>query len=146
MKLLELLLGIVILGIIASISFGSLTRYRTSQEVLRSVDLVVDALGKARTDTVASKGAQQYGVHIDEDAAVLFKGAAYSPGSSLNAIFEMPERVRLATSSIGNSSNILFKRLSGATDQAGYVYVRDLDGVVATRTIQVLSTGIITLP
>lgn len=145
MKLLELLLSIVVLGLLAVISVRSFSAYRANQEMLFAVDLVSSAFGTARTQTIAGKAASQYGVHVGNTEVVLFRGTTYATSSMSNATSTFPSSVSVFGRSLsGGGADVVFKRLTGTTDQPGTVTLRSRNASIPNRTIQVLSTGVVT--
>jgi hypothetical protein len=106
---------------------------------------VVSILREARAKTLVAEGDSVYGVHFDQDQAVLFVGAVYDASSTNNQIFELPLSLGLATTSLG-ATEVVFSRLSGLADAVGAISVYELTDPAASTTITVSGAGIISSP
>lgn len=144
--LLELLFVIVIAGIISTIIFLSLFKLNSSQALEKSADLVASVLNEAKALTLSSKGDTQYGVHFEPTQVVLFMGGAYSPSDGANVVSTLHSLTGIQNINLnGGGSDVIFKRLTGNTDQHGSVEVFLLASTTVSRTITISATGVVEL-
>ena len=132
--LIELLIVIAVLAIILVLSvvvFYTLTR-KTDLDTSR--DNIISTLNSARNKTLASEGADQYGVYFDistsPDRYIL-------RNTSFEEIHDLPSTIEI---SIGGGSEVVFKRLDGSTDNYGSITIKHLT-TNETRTIYIYPSG-----
>jgi len=109
-----------------------------------AVQGVVNLLKEAKSNTLASKNASVYGVHLETGRAVLFKGDTFSEPSADNREYTMPADVELSNIDLnGGGSDIIFNRLTGETQQFGTTTVSRVSDVTVTKDIVVSQTGVV---
>ena len=141
---LELLISIAVITVLAVMGWSGLLRYRQQAELTGSAEEGLSFLLDARTKTLASVEAAQYGVHFESDRMVSFRGATYLFGDPNNRITVLPARVEISSISLnGGGSDVVFERLTGITGQSGTLTFRLKADTAQTRMITVLSTGIV---
>jgi len=137
---------IVVIGIfllILTLTFQSFRQFNTHQTLDRNIMLVASVLNEARSLTLASKNASQYGVHFENSQVVLFSGATYVGGSAINIVTLLSSSVRASSVSLtGGGSDIIFERLSGKTNQNGIITLSLVSDPSATKSIIVHQTGL----
>ena len=139
--LLEILIVVAIAGIIALIAFGAFTSFNRTAAVNSAVQIAISALEEARTKTLASQNQSVYGVHFDTESVTVFVGNTYDPFSPDNRVRTFPTPVTVTNISLnGGGSDVVFKRLSGVTDQFGSIDLSSASSMVRTVTID--KTGI----
>ena len=142
--LIEVLIGIAVLIILGAITWGGLTRFQRSLQLTGAVEDGVSLLADARTGTLSSLGKEQYGVHFQSDRVVLFRGVIYIVGDPDNREGALPRGVEISAISLaGGGSDVIFERLTGATDQYGSITYRLLADTSQMRTISILATGLV---
>ncbi|KKS36971.1 MAG: hypothetical protein UV01_C0015G0025 [Parcubacteria group bacterium GW2011_GWA2_42_14] len=142
--LIEMLIASAVVIILAVIIFAGLTSFRESNNLLRGVDLVADTLNKARVQTLASKEQSGYGIRLASTSVIFFKGNGYNPSDSSNETINMPPMVEI--NNFANSStslNIVFKRLSGETDNPGTIKMIIKRNSDKTKSIEVYNSGLV---
>ncbi len=139
---LELLVVMAILGIVVSITMASFASLRQSKSLQVEALSVLSLLEKARADTLGSKGALQYGVHVETTKAVLFSGATYSSGNSSNITAVLNPLIQISAITLtGGGANVVFDRLTGETGQYGTLTL-SLLSASSSKIISVSQTGI----
>jgi prepilin-type N-terminal cleavage/methylation domain-containing protein len=142
--LIEILIVIAILGIISVIVFGSFSVFRSSQGLDKDTDTVVEILRQARSQTLISKNASAYGVHVATTAVTLFSGDTYSAADPNNQVFTfLNADLVVSVTLTGGGSDVIFKRLTGETSQNGTIVLSTQGAQPRTRTITVFKTGLI---
>src|SRR3989344_2329202 len=117
--LLEILMAIAIATIVITIVVFSFSKLNSSQALERTGDLIASVLDEARSLTLSGSEDSQYGVHFEDDQIVLFKGTSYSPGSASNLVTDLNDFVEIGDIELsGGGDEVIFKRLTGYTDQA----------------------------
>ena len=99
---------------------------------------------RAQVETLAGSGGLEYGVHIEEFQVTLFEGAIYSSSATSNIVIIAPSSVHIESYSLaGGGSDIIFKKITGESDEFGTIVVRSIADPSKTKTITVLKTGVI---
>jgi len=129
---------------IGSLTITSLGQFRDKKMVDAAVEEVLSAFSHARLDTLSSKNNAAYGVHIDSNQLVYFKGTTYTAGAATNIVYKLPSQVEIVGVILnGAGTNVFFKRLTGATDQYGAFQVRAKSTPGTMVPITINSTGIV---
>lgn len=141
---LEILVVVAILGLLVGIILPSVSAFRNQTILSVETENVVSLITKARTDTLSSKNDTVYGVHFESGRAVLFKGSSFSEPDPDNIEVTLDDQLVLTDISLqGGGNNVVFKRLSGATDEHGTIKVT-LPGVTnSSSTITIHGTGLV---
>lgn len=145
--LLELLIAVGIMSLIGSAIMGAFGQYRTEQSKEGAAETVLATLSQAHLDTMSSKNDSSYGVNFKSDEVIYFKGTVY-PGDndSGNIHYSLPNSIEIADISLnGGTTTVIFKRLTGATDNFGTVKVRVKARPDDYLTVKINQTGAISL-
>jgi len=133
--LIELLISVAVIGAVLVILLGGLASFRRAADMNYAADGVLNQFREARRRTIESRDASEWGVHIVSSATTLFKGAVYSGGAADNEVFTLPTTV-----AIYGFSDVVFKRISGETDNVGTLTL--IQGA-NTKNINVRSSGLV---
>jgi len=142
--LIEILVTITILFVLFTITFTSFANLLRHEAIQRDTATLHTLLETARSRTLASDNAQQYGVYFntDQSQAELFRGSSYTP-SSVELIHTLHGTVIFDTINLAHSSSsVVFYRLTGSTDNSGTVSLINT-AETASTTLQIQETGII---
>ncbi|MEK7087656.1 MAG: prepilin-type N-terminal cleavage/methylation domain-containing protein [Patescibacteria group bacterium] len=141
--LLEMLLALGIIAIIAVVSITSLSRVNTDKALSVEADKALSLLARARSATLSAKDGFAYSIHFEERMVVLFKGAGYSSGAQDNISLTLNEEVKISAIALtGGGSDVVFKKLTGATTQNGTVTLASIRDGTKTKVITIEATGI----
>ncbi len=144
-SIIELVLLFGVIFIILSAVFSGLSNFRRTSLLNSGGEIAVSILQRARSQTLSSSGASVYGVHAGSDRLTIFKGTTYNPSSPDNRETMLPSGVEVSAVALnGGGVDVIFDRLTGATSQYGTVTLRS-QWDSQTRTISILTTGIITI-
>ena len=144
--ILELIVVIAIAAVVVFAASGPLVRFRDDQVLVSTAEQTSALLYEARTNTIASKNAAQYGVHFEAGRAVLFQGATFTEPNSNNKELTFPLAVEAATISLnGGGADIVFDRLVGTTADFGTIVLTLKNNASSTRTIAIEQTGTVAL-
>lgn len=129
----------LIIGVLAAPGFRYF-QYRTSLD--NDAARVINVLRLAQNKTLAAEKDNNYGVHLENKKYVLFAGALYSPTSASNINYDLAAETEFYEINLnGGGNNIVFSRVSGATDQYGVIKLRLFNSPNQTKTISVSSSG-----
>lgn len=142
--LMETLMVIAIAGIAVTIVTLSLSKINSSKALDTDVSLVVSVLNEARSMTLSSVDALQYGVNLQDSQVVLFSGSSYSTSSPSNVFTTLNSLVGIRNISLsGGGTSVVFQRLTGETSQSGTLEVYLRSATTSYKTVTINSTGVI---
>ena len=143
MKILEVVISITIIFLLAGLVTGALGGLRGADALVSSSETVLSALTTARTDTLASRGGNQYGVHFASTSITIFPGATWSAALTGTTTYALvPGTVVSATKLQGGPQvvDVVFDKLTGKTSEYGTTTLK-VTVTGATSTVIVQSTG-----
>lgn len=139
----EILIGVVVVGIVFSVAYGPLRSFRDAQVLASDTENILSLLKEARSQTVFSKNSSQYGVHFESGRAILFQGAVFGEPNANNKEFLLNSNLSISNWSLnGGGQEVVFKRLTGGTDQFGTVTAALKNNPSKVKTISISETGI----
>src|SRR3989344_4111459 len=125
---LEILVAISILALAVTIVAFSFSKLNSSQALDKSATLVTSILDEARSLTLSSKG------------------ATYSQPDPANVVTSLHALVGMRNITLsGGGTSVVFKRLTGNTDETGTAEIFLKASPTTFRTITVRATGIVEL-
>lgn len=140
----EMIVVIAIISIVAAISLQSFISANKAQALEKDAETVKAVFERARSLTLSSYDRQQYGVHIQTDRVVLFNGVAYDPSASTNITEKLSSMTAISSFSIqGGGSNVIFKKLTGKTDNYGTLSISLISDPAKVNVITINATGIV---
>ena len=141
--LIEFLVVLAIIGIITTVIILSLSDFRENQTLKGDVEKVFSVISEARSKTLASVDASSYGVHFESGKVVLFKGTFYSAADPDNEEMTINDLLEISDISLnGAGSDVIFKRLTGETEEYGNITIRVKADTSKNKIITITSTGI----
>ena len=140
----EILVVIAVLAIIVLIVAAGLSSFYKSQTLNSAVNQVISLINQARSKTLSSEDASQYGLHFETSRIILFKGGSFIEFSPDNKEFVLPASVEIYDLFLnGGGSDLVFQRLTGQTDEDGTISLRLKAGASKTKIITIEPSGII---
>lgn len=140
--LIEIVVSIAILLILLMVSIGAFRSLSDKQILSQDSDRVLSAIQRARSQTLASTNNQQYGVHFDQDMYTVFAGTTYMSGAPDNVESRINPRAEISTVFAGGESDLIFKKLTGDTDEHGTITISLKQNPSKFVNITVTETGI----
>ena len=141
-SILEIVVVISILFIISSFSYASFVYLNQRENLDKEALSILSFLEEARSSTLGSKNALQYGVHFEASKAVFFSGSNYNATDPANVILTLSPIIRISSINLyGGGSDVVFERLSGETFDNGSVSV-SMTVSSSSRTINVQRSGL----
>jgi hypothetical protein len=140
-SLLEFISMFAILLVITAIVVGGFVMFKRGNELTLAKEHTLSQLTEAKTRTLAAYQNAAWGAHMETDRVILFKGS-YVSGNPENETAMLPTDVEISSIALnGGGSDVIFKRLSGETDQYGTITLRIKNDPAKTRTITMESNG-----
>lgn len=140
-SLIEILTIIAILAILVAVPMVAFRLFQETINLNNAQDEIMSVLNLAKSMTMASEGASQYGVYFDREnnRFNLFKGASWAQKDpAFNREFKLPDLVKIDSDSLGE---VVFDKITGKTSQVGSVILYLESRPEKTKTIYVLSSG-----
>lgn len=143
---LELIIVIAVIGILVSITLPQFSKIKENQVLKNATGDVVSALHNAQSQTLASVGFSEYGVHFQSDKIIIFKGTAFLDGDANNKIINIVTPASISNVTLagisGTSGDVYFNRLSGVPNKTGTITI-SISSVLKIITIS--ATGAVSL-
>jgi len=142
--LMEVLVGIAILLFLSVIAMSVFSNLRNTQSLNGSVEQIITVIEEARVKTLSSSKSLQYGVRFGSDKIVLFEGGVFIEGAINNQETLFPDSVEIYAVLLNEGgSDVIFRKLTGETDQFGTISVRSKKNQSVSKDIKIKSTGVI---
>jgi len=141
--LVEMMIVIGVLGILFLVGLPQFSKMRENQALKNAVSDVLSSINKAQSETLASIGSSSYGVHLQSDKVIIFKGTVFSTGDPNNETINIAAPANISNVTLagvsGSTGNVYFNRLSGAPNKTGTITVSTAS---LTRIITISATGL----
>jgi len=142
-SLVETIVVIAVVSVLFAMAFGAFNTLNSGKALETDALRVALELQEARSLTVSSKDAQQYGVHFASSSVTRFEGASFVAGSPANVTTALNQAVIVSSTTLsGGSVDVVFKRLSGETAQSGTVVLSLAASSTILKTIMIYKTGV----
>ncbi len=141
--LIEVLLSLALVAIIAAMSVSAFVTLDKKEAVRQETGKVIALLNEARTLSISGENGDVYGVHFETTKTVLFKGSVYSAVAETNKVQMLNDAVQVSAITLSaGGSDVIFKKLTGATSQFGTITLASLKDPSATSTVTITATGV----
>lgn len=142
--MIELLISITIVGVLSLIGLWYFTRATDTEALKKDAQGIVAIINEARSLSLASKNALQYGVHLEEFQVVLFEGNSYASSSLSNKYQPFNRRVHKFSHSLnGGGDDIVFSRLTGETNNFGTIKISLINNSLSSTTVSINNNGVV---
>lgn len=143
---LEIIIVIGIFSVISALGIQPLLALKNKNALIRAAEEGASLLAEARARTLSSKNASRYGVRFAPDRTVLFRGDSFSANDPENeTVFLRPAILSPLVSLSGGGVDVIFKRLTGETDEYGTIVFWLKKNPEMMRTITVEKTGVVSV-
>ncbi|MDP3725925.1 MAG: prepilin-type N-terminal cleavage/methylation domain-containing protein [bacterium] len=144
--LIEIIIATSILLFVSILGMAAFSSFKGSADISSAADTTLTYLIQARSKTLSAENGTHYGVHVESGKIVLYQGAVYVAGGPGNEEITIPKTVDFYSVSLnGGGNNILFKKLSGETDNYGTIGIRLKSDTSRMKTIIIRETGLATI-
>ncbi len=144
LTLIELVVVVAIVAVLSASLIPSLLNFRRTSILNTETQELVTVINRARMLAVSSKNDQQFGVHFETGKVTLFQGATYTAGATTNEVRNFNSAVTGATTINGGGSDVLFAKVTGATNQNATTTLL-VTGTTASTTVVVRQSGVVTI-
>ncbi len=144
-SIIEILIVLGIITIIVAIIVSTFSLFGRAQALEKDTETVIESLEQARSQTLSSLDASQYGVHFGTNKVTIFTGTTYSSSASSNVDMALSSSDTILTVTIsGGGNDIVFNRLTGETVQNGTsTIIISSPTSSRTKTVTIYKTGLI---
>jgi len=143
LTLLEFLISVAVLSLIVAVISIGLSKFSKSNELTSSSHNILSLINEARSKSVSSEDALQYGVHFNATSSTLFSGTVFDEMDPDNKEILLPSSVEISDISLnGGGNDIIFKRLTGETDEFGTITLILKYDTSDTKIIDIKESGI----
>lgn len=140
-SLLEFVGMFAIILVITAIVVGGVLGFKRGSELTLAREHALSQLREAKARTLASRDNAAWGTHFEINRVTLFR-KSYSADASENETTVLPASVEISAIALaGGGSDVIFKRLTGETDQTGAITLRLKDNPGEMRVITIQPSG-----
>lgn len=137
----ELIISLGIIAILLLLTFISASSFRAHANLTTSANNFLEDARSQQSKTVASEGASTYGIHLEATRYTLFKGPNFSSRDlAFDEIRNFPASLEFSSWNLVGGDDIVFERVTGATQNSGTVTLRHTDNG-QVKTITIASSG-----
>lgn len=140
--IIELLVVLGILAVITVVISPFLSTSVGKNELVSRTWELTGALRQAQFNSVTAHTNSSWGVHVQTDRFVLFRGTAYNVSDPDNVITMLPSIITLTMALNGGVADARFSKIRGETNDYGTITLTDSTSNEA-RTITITAVGVI---
>lgn len=147
-SIIEILIVISIIVALSAIVIPSFSSFHKQQALKNTTEDIVSLLNEARNNTISSKNSNTYGVHFDNNKAILFSGTSFvaSPSNKqidFDSVVIVPESGGINL--VGGGSDVVFTRITGDTQEGEYgtIVVQLVSDSTKHKIININKIGVI---
>jgi prepilin-type N-terminal cleavage/methylation domain-containing protein len=142
--LIEILIVVMLMAILTVVTIRGFHTLSINKPLESEVQHVVGELNRARSLTLASQNADQYGVHLESSRVTLFEGTSFVNGAASNTVATLSPTVTISSIALtGGGSDVVFQRLTGKTTQDGIIKLSAVSSSTVSKTITVYQSGVV---
>ena len=142
-SLIEMIIVLAVGAVLVTAVVVSFSSFRNSKIIDVSADQILSVINEARVKTVSSEDYSRFGVRLEANRVVFFKGDVFTEPNSSNIDTPLSSLVEIGNISLnGGGADIVFKKLTGKTSNYGSLRVRLKSDNNKYKTISVKSTGV----
>lgn len=144
----EVVIVIAILSLLAVIPIADFVLLQKRTNLDNSVQEFAGVIRLAQNKTLASESNSQYGVYLNTSVSpnqyILFKGTSYSSRDvACDKVYILSDKLEFYGIDLAGGSEVVFDRLTGATEEAGSVSFRVKTDVSQNKTVYISDSGAI---
>ena len=142
----EILVVLAVLAIVVAFGATAFLPFYRNQILNGALEQVVALINEARSKTLSSEDASQYGVHFETSKITLFKGTIFSESNPDNQEFKLPSSVEISEILLnGGGPDLVFKRLTGETNQFGRIGLKLKADTPRVKSITIETSGLVNI-
>lgn len=125
--IIETILTVAIIGILVIIILPQFSKMKENQVAKNSMGDVASALRGAQSKSLASLDSSEYGVRLEADRVIIFKGKVFSEGAGGNEITDIISPASISNITLNGVSatagDLYFERISGTPSKTGTITI-----------------------
>ena len=138
----EILIIIAVVLVLMVFTANGFSKLRDGQTLNSAVEQINSLIDEARFKTAGSKNNLKYGIHFETSRVVLFEGDTFSEPNTANKEQVLPGLVEISLISLnGGGADLVFKKLTGETDQYGTITIRLKNDTSKSKNISIKASG-----
>lgn len=134
----EVLLIIGLIGIIAGLAIPFYQSFQVASELDNTSQSIIQTLRRAQSKAMASDSLVAFGVHLESQKYVLYKGASYNPADPANETYNV---VKVLTINPQLGVEVVFNAVTGETTNTGNITITS--SVNKTKIISINNLGVV---
>jgi len=139
--LLEILLSIAIVVLIGTMTLTSFVNSRRIRDLSASASNILSVARLAQSKALGGEDNSPWGLRLEQYRYIIFRGASFV-GSTFTQIYNLPASLEIININLnGSGQEIVFKRLTGRTDQYGSFVIRVKESVTNIVSVTIDSSG-----
>ncbi|MFA4975454.1 MAG: hypothetical protein WC577_02105 [Candidatus Paceibacterota bacterium] len=135
-----------IIGILVSIILPQFSKMKENQTLKNAVNDITSSINNARSQSLASVGSSEYGVHLETDKIIIFKGKVFSISAVDNNVIDIIPPANISNvilSGVSSSEgDFYFERLTAIPSKTGTIIISTSSN---SKTITISPTGAISI-
>lgn len=140
--LVEIVVAMAIFAIIISIAIVTGRSFSGTVNLSNSEKIIGTNLKAAKTRSINSLNDTNYGVHFESDHIIIFVGSAFDVDDPTNEVIDLPDNVEVYDINLAEGgSDLLFSRLTGATNDFGVIKIRNTKNLSEIRQVVINQEG-----
>jgi prepilin-type N-terminal cleavage/methylation domain-containing protein len=143
-SLIEIVVAVAILGVLTSIVINTFHTAQLKKEQSGVTQSLVAHLEKQKADTQAGKGGAIYGVKLNADSYVLYKGT-YSSNSVTNQNVTINNKFSLSETFTNTNNVIYFSKLYGKANENATITISHIQNQISPQLIVIEQSGTISV-
>ncbi len=146
--IIEMLIVVTILMVLVAMAVQPFFTIKKATDVDTAAEEFMGVVKLAQSRTVSSENSVQYGVYLNTSSLpnqyIMFKGASYATrDTTADVTYLLPNTVQFSGVSLGSVNQIVFDKLTGASEESGTISIRSKVDNSQSKTMYVTSSGVI---
>ena len=122
--LIEVLITSAIVVLAGAATLSSFVNSRNVRDLSNTGSEVLSVTRQAQAKTLAGEDNTTWGARLESSRYIIFRGVSYA-GATFTQIFILPSSIEIANINlVGGGQEVIFKKLTGRTDQTGTFDIR----------------------
>ena len=149
-SIIEMIIVIAILAVLATVVVTNFPSFLSNSSLNNNTQQFVSVLKLAQNRALASENYSQFGIYINTGVSphqyISFKGASYtSRDTSADKVYVLDSTVEFYGINLGGGSEIVFDKLTGASEETGDISIRIKNDTSKSKTVYITSSGTVSL-
>lgn len=141
---LEIIIVLAIMSFVLLFTTDVFLFFGKNKALYAETERVISIINEARSKTISSKNASEYGAHFEQTKIVSFKGTVFNSFDPNNKEVFFSEGVEIYNISLnGGSADLFFKKFTGGTDMYGTISLRLKRDNSKIKIIKISQSGIV---